>query len=70
MIIQTIDIGGHRWRVKAKSLSAAFDEIAHARVTGSVGSTSTLDNRLCGGGIELIAEVHKLDENGHDVVPS
>lgn len=61
---------GTRWRAKAKSLNAAFNEIAHARCTGSVGSSSMLDDTLCGGSVRLIAEVHKIDADGNDVKPS
>jgi len=64
-----INVNGTNWRVRAKNKGAALDEIAHASVTGSIGSTSEVDNTLCGGTIELIASVHKLDENGNDVKP-
>lgn len=70
MIEQVVEVGGCRWRVKAKSMNAAMNEIAHARCTGSVGSSSILDKTLCGGGIELIADVHRLDADGNDVRPS
>lgn len=66
--ILTVD--GQNWRVEAKSEKAALNEIAMARVTGSIGSMSEVDNTRCGGTIELIAKVHRLDENGNDVVPS
>lgn len=61
---------GTRWRAKAKSVNAAFNEIAHARCTGSVGSTTMNDNTRCGGVVELIAEVHRLNDDGTDVQPS
>lgn len=70
IVDQIIEVNGQKWRVKAKSMQAALNEIAMARCTGSVGSSSTRDETLCGGGIELIAEVHRLDANGNDVVPS
>lgn len=69
-IEQIIEVGGHRWRVKAKSMKAALNEIGMARCTGSVGSSSYLDETLCGGTVTLIAEVHRLDADGNDVVPS
>lgn len=64
------DANGLRWRVKAKSMKAALNEIAHARCTGSVGSMTMNDNTRCGGKVELIAKVHKIDANGNDVQPS
>lgn len=67
MIEQVIEVDGCKWRAKAVSMKAVLNEIGHARCTGSVGSSKTLDNTLCGGGIELIAEVHRLDEHGNDV---
>lgn len=70
LIDQIIEVNGQKWRAKAKNMQAALNEIAHARCTGSVGSSSTMDSTLCGGGIELIAAVHRLDANGNDVVPS
>lgn len=70
MIEQIIDVDGVKWRIKAKNMSVALNEIAHARCTGSIGSTSRVDNTLIGGCIELIADVHKLDANGNDVKPS
>ncbi len=70
MLEQIIEIGGCRWRVRAKTMKAALNEIAMARCTGSVGSSSHLDETLCGGTVTLIAEVHRIDANGNDVRPS
>ena len=70
MIEQIIEVGGCNWRIRAKSMEAALSEIAMARCTGSVGSSSTLDETLIGGGKTLIAEVHRLDKDGNDVRPS
>lgn len=61
---------GTRWRAKAKSVNAAFNEIAHARCTGSVGSSTIVDSTRCGGILELRAEVHKIDADGNDVMLS
>lgn len=61
---------GTRWRAKANNVKAAFNEIAHARVTGSVGSMTMNDSTRCGGKVELIAEVHKIDVDGNDIQPS
>lgn len=55
------DGNGHRWKVKeAKSIKAACDEIAMARVAGSVGSSSYLDETLIGGEIKVIANVVRV----------
>lgn len=70
MIEQIIEVGGCNWRVKATSMSEALNEIAHARCTGSVGSSSYLDETRCGGIVALIAEVHRIDVDGNDVRPS
>jgi hypothetical protein len=67
MIDTTLTVDGQAWRVKAKSLQAAYNEIAHARVIGSVGSSTTIYN---GGKTQLIAEVHKIDTEGKDIQPS
>lgn len=67
---EILTVDGSKWRVKAKSMKAALNEIAMARCTGSVGSSSSVDSRLCGGGVELQAEVHRLDADGNDVRPS
>jgi hypothetical protein len=71
-MLETIltDANGQRWRVKAKSERDALNEIAHARVTGSVGSSTTIDETRCGGTLELLADVHKIDADGNDVQPS
>jgi hypothetical protein len=69
-IEQIVEVGGQRWRVRAKSMKAALNEIAMATCMGSVGSTSHLDETLCGGTVTLIAEVHRIDADGNDVRPS
>lgn len=70
MIETTIAVGNELWRIKAKNFKAALNEIAHARVIGSVGSRTEIDNTLCGGTKELLAEVHKVDADGKDIEPS
>lgn len=69
-IEQIVEVGGCRWRVLAKTMKAALQEIAMARCTGSVGSSSYLDETLCGGNVTLTAEVHLIDAYGNDVRPS
>jgi hypothetical protein len=60
MIEGIITVDGQLWRVKAKNIKAALEEIALARATGSLGSSTTIDESLCGGTKELRAEVHKV----------
>lgn len=67
MIQCTMRVGNANWRARGKNLKAIWNEIAMARVTGSVGSSSML---LCGGSVQLIAEVHRLNADGSDVRPS
>lgn len=69
MINRIIEVGGHRWRVEARDMQAALNEIGHARCIGSVGSRTIVDNSLIGGGKELLASVHRLDANGKDEDP-
>lgn len=69
-IEQIVGVDGQRWRVKAKSMQAALNEIGHARCTGSVGSSTMVDETRCGGTVYLVAEVHRLDADGNDVLPS
>lgn len=69
MIREIVEVNGARWRVEAKSMAAAQNEIALAICTGSVGSRSQVDSTLCGGGVELLADVHRLDADDNDVRP-
>jgi hypothetical protein len=62
MINQIIEVDGCRWRVNAKSMKDALNEIGMARSTGSTGSRTVVDSTLCGGSIELKAEVQRLDD--------
>lgn len=70
MIESIVELDGQRWRVKAQNMQAALSEIALARCTGSVGSSTNIDDTRCGGTIRLLAEVHRIDEDGNDVRPS
>lgn len=67
---EIIEVDGQRWRVTAKSRQRALDEIAFARATGSVGSSTILDKTRVGGGKELLAEVRRVDADGNDVKAS
>lgn len=61
---------GSRWKVRqAISLKAALNEIAHARVTGSVGSSTIVDETLCGGTKRAIADVIRIYKDGTEVKP-
>jgi hypothetical protein len=65
--IITLD-DGTRWRVNARSRRDAIDEIAHARATGSVGSRT--DERMIGGPVTIIADVHQINSDYSDRKPS
>lgn len=55
---------GRRWKVRqAKSLQHALQEISNARVTGSVGSKTTMNYTLCGGTIETLADVVQVNSD-------
>lgn len=69
-INQILEVDGHKWRVEAATMTDALNEIAHARCTGSVGSSTVIDERLVGGEARLVARVHRLDPDGNEVKPS
>lgn len=55
------DNNGNRWKVReAKSIKCAVNAIAHARVTGSVGSKSILNESYIGGSITVLADVVRV----------
>jgi hypothetical protein len=61
---------GRRWKVReAVSLKAACNAIAHARVTGSVGATDTLDQTYSGGGVTVLADVVQINSDGTERQP-
>lgn len=63
------DSSGNRWEVEqAVSEKAALNEIAFARVTGSVGSSSIV--REVDGTERVLAIVHRLNEDGSRRQPS
>ncbi len=60
---EIIEEFGQRWLVlEAKTKQDALHEIAHAAVTGSVGSKSTLTD--IDGVTSVIAHVHKINSDG------
>lgn len=66
-----LDVDGTKWLVReAKSHTAAVNEIAHARVTGSVGSKTTRDETRVGGVEYVVADVHRLNDDGTEMQPS
>lgn len=71
--IITLD-NGTRWRCEGVSRRAMLDEIAHARMTGSVGSRSYESYAIGNGNhvwIEkLIADVHLINSDYSDRKPS
>lgn len=61
---------GDRWLVReARSLSDAFNAIASARVSGSVGSIHTLNRTYVGGGITVLADVVRLNSDNTERQP-
>lgn len=55
---------GSRWKVReAMSLKKALGEIAHAKVLGSVGSKSVLNETYVGGGLTIQADVVQLNSD-------
>lgn len=54
---------GQRWKVReARSLKDALDEIAHARVTGSIGGKTTRNGTL-------VADVVQINSDGSERRP-
>lgn len=61
MIYYIKDNNGYRWKVReAVSIKAACNEIAHARVSGSIGGKSILDETLCGGSRKVLADIVRV----------
>jgi hypothetical protein len=59
------DPSHRRWGVReAVSVSAAYHEIAHARVTGSIGGKSIVDRTHVGGGVTVISDVVQINSDG------
>lgn len=55
------DNSGNRWKIReAMSVKCAVNAIANARVTGSVGSKSILDETYVGGSIKVLADVVRV----------
>ena len=67
---EILDVGGRRWKVReAKTREDAMSAIASARCCGSVGERVTHDKRLCGGGIEVRADVVQINSDGTERKP-
>ncbi len=57
-------INGALWLVKeARSRADALAAIDHARATGSVGCTDTIDQTALGGTVEVVAEVVRFQDD-------
>lgn len=70
MVNERIEIGGQVWLVRqARSRTDALNEIGHARATGSIGSRTTVDETRCGGTVYVLADVHRLNEDGTEAKP-
>lgn len=73
IVNRIVAVGGRNWLIReAVSAEAAFNEIANARITGSVGSKTLVDEtRLNNGrGIWVQADVVALNEDGTERRPS
>jgi len=67
---EIIECGGRRWLVReAKTRDAALSAIASARCTGSIGERVTHDKRLCGGSVEVYADVVQINSDGSERKP-
>lgn len=67
---EIIEVGGRRWKVReAKTREDALNAIASARCSGSVGARQTHDKRLCGGGVEVLADVVQINSDGTERQP-
>lgn len=68
LVNEIIEVDGTRWIViEALSMEDALNEIAHARVTGSVGSSTDITGN---NGTHVVANVHKLNADGSLTIPS
>lgn len=67
---EIIEVSGTRWLVReAVSKEAALNEVSMARVTGSVGGKSSIDETLCGGGVVVLADVVQINSDGTERKP-
>lgn len=63
-------VSGGRWKVRtALTLSAALSEIAHARVTGSVGGMTIIDSVAVGGDKKTVADVVQVNSDNTERKP-
>ena len=63
--------GDTQWKVReARSMEDAENAIAMASVSGSVGHMDILDETRCGGGITVLADVVRLNDDGSERQPS
>ena len=61
---------GQRWKVReAVSLNTALNCIAHAKISGSVGSKDILNETYVGGGITILADVVEIISDGTEQNP-
>lgn len=59
----TLEVNGDKWKVRfATSHEAALGEIAHARVTGSIGGSTTVNG-------QPRSDVVRLNEDGSEAKP-
>lgn len=64
LINATLEVNGSRWFVwEARSREDALNAIAHASCTGSRGARDLEDNTACGGTVEVLADVLRVNAN-------
>ena len=65
-----VEVGGMRWKIReAKTMDAALNAIAEARVSGSVGSKTIINKKYVGGGEEVIADVVRINSDDTELQP-
>ncbi len=63
------DKHNRRWKIReSTSLKAAYNEIIHAQVTGSIGGKKTIDETRCGGSLRVIADVVEVHSDNTERV--
>lgn len=67
---EIIEVGSQRWLVRqAKSRHEALAAVTDARVTGSVGAKTILNETFVGGGMTVLADVVQINSDGTERRP-
>lgn len=70
MIYYIKDNNNNRWKVReAVSIEHAISAIAHARVSGSIGSKTILNETYIGGSIKTLADVVRVHSDFSEQQP-